>query len=103
MVGLAYEKVDANAWAAEDEGKETPLHFLMQSEQLTAEMVGLAYEKTGADAWGAEDRDKNTPLHWLMESEQLTADRSERRKWLCQGSRVHQRSQAVGTIHLRRV
>ena len=54
------------AWAAvnqEDESKRTPLHRLMRSTQLTAEMVGLAYEKAGADAWAAKDGDKETPLH----------------------------------------
>eukprot|EP01046_Picozoa_sp_COSAG06_P055671 COSAG06_NODE_10306_length_1706_cov_2.313628_1_plen_250_part_10 len=62
-----------DAWAAEDGGKWTPLHYLMQSEQLTAEMLGLACEKAGADAWAVEDWSKNTPLHCLMRSEQLTA------------------------------
>eukprot|EP01046_Picozoa_sp_COSAG06_P065699 COSAG06_NODE_16252_length_1010_cov_12.443469_1_plen_268_part_01 len=74
MVGLAYEKAGAGAWAAEDRGKRTPLHGLMGSEQLTAEMVELACEKAGADAWVVEDRYMKTPLHCLMQSKQLTAE-----------------------------
>jgi hypothetical protein len=81
-VAEAFAAAGAEAWAATDGDKRTPLHHLMMNSAVTAgyktfghlEVVGLALEKAGAEAWAAADGYQQTPLHYLIMKNVVTAE-----------------------------
>jgi hypothetical protein len=74
VVGLAFEKAGAEAWAAANGNKRTPLYYLMENSAVTVEVVRHVFKKAGAEAWAAADGSKWTPLHYLLESSAVTVE-----------------------------